>query len=268
MVSPTLVAIGDNCLDVFVDRDIVTVGGNALNVAVNWRRAGWNARYFGAVGDDPQGALLLDVLAATGLDPADVEKRPGQTAVTLIRAHGGEREFLEEGLGVGERYSPSPDRYAAALAAAWVHLGTNASPELVQRLLTDGVRFSLDLSTHFPSLPLAGVPLVFASAPIETPGSAESLLRAIRAAGAQSAVVTCGAAGAWFDDGKQVLQIPALPVEVVDTCGAGDSFIAAFLAEYWLGGCNAQTALQLAVNSAAATCRHLGGFPQTPRPRP
>ncbi len=48
--NPTLIAVGDNCLDAYLSKGFVTVGGNALNVAVQWRRQGFNARYFGALG--------------------------------------------------------------------------------------------------------------------------------------------------------------------------------------------------------------------------
>jgi fructoselysine 6-kinase len=266
--APRLASVGDNCLDAFLDKNLVTVGGNALNVAAHWRRAGWDARYFGAVGDDPEGDLVLAEIAAAGLDPADVERRAGDTAVTLLRGEAGDRRFLHEALGVGERFAPSPERYAAAAAADWVHLGTNADSELVRRLSADGVRFSIDLSTAPFALPLAGVPMVFASGPEPAEAPVGPLLAALRDAGARQVVVTCGRAGAFFDDGESVRHVEALAVEVVDTCGAGDSFIAAFLTAFNFEQRDAGAALAAATHAAALTCTHLGGFPQAPRPIP
>ena len=52
MASPKLIAVGDNCLDVYLTKGFLAVGGNALNVAVQWRRRGIEARYFGALGRD------------------------------------------------------------------------------------------------------------------------------------------------------------------------------------------------------------------------
>jgi fructoselysine 6-kinase len=254
-----LIAIGDNCLDLFVERDVVTAGGNALNVAAQWRLAGHAARYFGAVGDDAEGGLMLAAIAAAGLDPADVEILRGETAVTRLVGEGGERRFLEERLGVGAHYLPSFERLAAAAGAGWVHLGTNTKPELVQRLRAAGVRFSVDLSTREPAFALEGVALAVASA--ET-AAAQPKLEALRQAGAQAALVTCGAHGAWFDDGVQVWRVAAEPVEVMDTCGAGDSFIAAFTAAWGVEGRAAQVSLRQAARAAAATGRHVGGFPQ------
>jgi len=98
--------------------------------------------------------------------------------------------------------------------------------------------------------------------------SYESVVSALRAAGARQVVLTCGRRGAFFDDGATVRHAPAIPVDVVDTCGAGDSFIASFLASFRFGGLDAAEALRTAAAAAAGTCLHVGGFPQEPRPIP
>jgi fructoselysine 6-kinase len=51
----------------------------------------------------------------------------------------------------------------------------------------------------------------------------------------------------------------------VDTCGAGDSFIATFLAAYQVDRKPAAEALRAATAAAAQTCLYVGGFPQQPR---
>ena len=195
MPTPSLVAVGDNCLDVYLTKDLMTVGGNALNVAVHWRRAGRPARYFGAVGSDNQGAVILEELERVGLLPDDVERRPGDTAITLLRDDGGDRKFLLEALGVGRDYMPGGDHYRTIAAADWVHLGTNANADLVRRLVADRVSFSVDVSTAHRALPLEGAPLVFASGPDEANQPVEPFVTALRGSGARQVVVTCGRTG-------------------------------------------------------------------------
>lgn len=126
--SPTLIAVGDNCLDVYLSKDRMAVGGNALNVAVQWMRAGLKTRYFGLVGPDPEGDVVRTALCRAGLDPDDCEVRPGSTAVTLLLERDGDRRFLLEDLGVGLGYVPEGARYAALRAADWVHLAPTAHP--------------------------------------------------------------------------------------------------------------------------------------------
>lgn len=262
------VAVGDNCLDVYLTKDAMTVGGNALNVAVHWRRAGLEARYFGTVGRDDEGDIILEETAKAGLSPDDVERRNGHTAVTLLREKDGDRRILFEDLGVGRDYMPSDAHYKIIAAADWVHLGTNAYAPLVGRLIADGVRFSIDLSTAPLALPLHDVPVVFASGPDDPREPIEPLVARLKAAGAGEVIVTCGSRGAYFGDGGPLQHAPAAPVAVVDTCGAGDSFIASFLAASRGERRPPAEALRKAAADAAQTCLYVGGFPQTPRPVP
>jgi fructoselysine 6-kinase len=263
--TPKLIAIGDNCLDVYLTKGVMTVGGNALNVAAQWRLQGKQVRYLGAAGTDAEGDYLLQELATVGLSPADVERRPGDTAVTLLSERGGDRRFLLESLGVGKDFVPSARHDPAIAAADWVHLGTNSSANLVRRLVRESVRFSVDISTAHTSLALDGVPLLFVSGPEDPDVSVEPIVESFREAGAQQVMLTCGARGAFFHDGRRLIFGPAVPVEVVDTCGAGDSFIATFLAAYCCEQCDASEAVHRAALAAAETCSHIGGFPQQPR---
>ncbi|WP_420023985.1 PfkB family carbohydrate kinase (plasmid) [Cereibacter azotoformans] len=266
--SSELIAVGDNCLDVYLSKDRMAVGGNALNVAVQWARAGLPARYFGLIGHDPEGDAIHEAVARTGLNPDDMERREGSTAVTLLLERCGDRRFLLEDLGVGLGYVPEGQRLADMLAARWVHLGTHSAPDLVRHLVAEGARFSVDVSTHHDRLDLAGVPLVFASGPEDPAEPVEPLLARFRDRGAISTVVTCGSRGAFLDNRGSVTQVRARRIEVVDTCGAGDSFIARFIALWALEGRADADALRGASDAAANTCLHEGGFPQPLRSIP
>jgi fructoselysine 6-kinase len=262
------VAVGDNCLDVYLTKDAMTVGGNALNVAVHWRRAGLDARYFGAVGRDGEGDIIVGESVQAGLAAGDIERRAGHTAVTLLRERDGDRQILFEDLGVGKAYMPSDAHYREIAAADWVHLGTNAHLPLVRRLIADRVKFSVDVSTAHDALPLDDVPLVFASGPDDVRQPVEPLAARLKASGAAEVVVTCGSRGAFFTDGAELLHMPAVPVAVTDTCGAGDSFIASFLRAFRGERLPAKEAMRRAVADAAQTCLYVGGFPQRVRKVP
>ncbi len=53
--------------------------------------------------------------------------------------------------------------------------------------------------------------------------------RRIRDMGVGGVAVTMGAAGCLIDDGDRVVELPAMPVTVVDTTGCGDGFDAGFI---------------------------------------
>ncbi|MTE01223.1 fructoselysine 6-kinase [Paracoccus sp. YIM 132242] len=262
-----MIAVGDNCLDVYLSKNSMAVGGNALNVAAQWRAQGLDARHFGIVGHDAEGDVVVAALSQAGLAGEDVERAAGSTAVTLLLERDGDRRFLLEDLGVGQGYQPDPARHAALREADWAHLGTSTPDALVRQLVKDGVPFSVDVSTHHDALTLDGVTLVFVSGPEDPDAPIEPVLRLLRGRGAGRIVMTCGRRGAFLLEGEHLVHVPARPIKVVDTCGAGDSFVAAFIAAT-ISGRTGEEALGIATRAAARTCGHEGGFPQQLLPIP
>jgi ribokinase len=63
--------------------------------------------------------------------------------------------------------------------------------------------------------------------PVRSPDDAHAAAKALRARGVKAVVVTMGDSGAFLLDDAGALQIPVVPVEAVDTTGAGDAFTAA-----------------------------------------
>jgi fructoselysine 6-kinase len=57
------------------------------------------------------------------------------------------------------------------------------------------------------------------------------------------------------------VRVDAVPAPVIDTCGAGDSFVAAFVLAA-LGGRSLEQRMHAAAAAAAATCGHLAAWPQ------
>ena len=82
------------------------------------------------------------------------------------------------------------------------------------------------------------------------------------ARGASCAVVTRGERGAVAATADALEYVEAVPVaRIVDTCGAGDAFVAAFLAER-VGGATLRACLAAGATAGAAACRHLGAIEQ------
>jgi fructoselysine 6-kinase len=261
-----IASVGDNCIDRYgppVGRSFV--GGNAVNVAAHLARLGHRPAYFGAVADDESGRLIRVSLASRRVDITGLRTAPGHTAFTDIAfAENGERVFVYEDFGTCRGYRPSESEVARLLAMRHVHIGwMDDGGALKRRLSAAGVSVSQDLSVNAAAADLSpeGLAIAFASAAGDDDG--DNLLRALLAGGARLAVVMRGSRGSIASDGRIVAETGIVPVPVIDSTGAGDTFIAAFLAAR-LSGASLQSSLHAARDQAALTLAHLGGYPQDP----
>jgi fructoselysine 6-kinase len=259
-----IAAVGDNCVDVLRPAGHRLIGGNAVNVAVQVARLGGRSAYFGAVGDDADGALTTRALAGNGVDIGHVVRRPLPTAHTLIDiSANGERHFVFEDFGACAGYTPDAAAVAALLEYDHVHIGwLDDGGALRRRLSATGRSVSQDVTVNASpeNLGVEGLSIAFAS--LEgSHGDAAVLARDLLARGARNVVVTRGSSGSSVFVGGIDASIPASPVEPVDTTGAGDSYIAGFLLAH-LAGASPEVAGTRAAAHAARTCLHVGGFPQ------
>jgi len=125
-----------------------------------------------------------------------------------------------------------------------------------------GISVSQDLSVNAALEDIS--PEALSIAFLSCDGDAADGLRLARETcrqGARIAVILRGAQGSLALAGDDIVSGEALPVAVSDTTGAGDSFIAGFLAAHLDGGPIAQC-LARGHREAARTCQFFGGFIQ------
>ncbi len=260
--SLRIAAVGDNCIDEYVEPvGRRFAGGNAYNVAVRMAKLGFAVDYMGAVGDDADGHALRAVLEREGVSVDRLRVLPGRTAVTSIELRdGGERVFLHEDFGVVAEYRPSDEDLEVAAQSAFVHGAVIQGLEgVLAALAAAGARVSYDFSTTDPPSDLSGLDVAFFSA---RPGvEPAAIARTALAAGARAAIVTLGAGGSLAAEGLQLEKVAAVPVQPADTTGAGDAYIAAFLAAR-LEARPLRLCMTAASEAAARACVHLGGTPR------
>jgi fructoselysine 6-kinase len=261
-----LATVGDNCIDRFLPPvGLSTVGGNAVNVGVHLARLGHQVAYLGAIGKDEDGRRVQAALARNGLELAGLRIAPtGQTAFTEIATTpDGDREIRFEEFGACRGYRPTDADLEQLKRKRHIHIGwLDDGGALKRKLVHAGVSVSQDLSVNVDPIHASAddLSVAFASAgPSED--TADALLRQALSAGARVAVVTCGRLGSCASDGRGTVAVPAVAASIVDTTGAGDSFIAGFLSAH-LSGADLEKSLRAGADLAAATCNHLGGFPQ------
>jgi fructoselysine 6-kinase len=257
-----LLGAGDNVVDRYHDLGLMFPGGNALNVAVAAARAGAEAAYIGAVGTDRAGHVVLAGLRAEGIDVSHVRVVDGPNASADVTLVEGDRVFVGSDVGVS-RFRLDADDLAWAGTFDLVHTGDCSMLEDQVADLAAVAPVAFDFSIHrdpaylgpiLPHLEIA----CFSATDLDEAAALGLLTRAV-AQGPRLALATRGTRPALLYDGRRTWRQPAVTTSVVDTLGAGDSFIGRFLAGYVAGDDPAVT-LEAAARAAAATCGSHGAF--------
>ncbi|MCO5997903.1 fructoselysine 6-kinase [Actinoallomurus rhizosphaericola] len=229
-----LAAAGDNCIDYYAAEGAARPGGNPVNVAVNLVAGGGQASYLGAVGSDDHGRLLIDALAGRGVDVSHVRVLPGKTAVTQVELVDGERRFGEydEGVMADFRLREEDLDFIAGhdlfVTGLWGHL-----EDQLGLVRARGVPVAFDFATK-PDDPVVAAAIGqvdYAFFATEGPdGDAlRDRMRDYASRGPRVVVATMGAYGSVALADGVFIECPARPCPVIDTMGAGDSYIAGFL---------------------------------------
>ncbi|GAB3972376.1 fructosamine kinase FrlD [Actinoallomurus acanthiterrae] len=262
-----LAAVGDNIIDCYPETGQMYPGGNCVNVAVHTARAGARASYVGSAGRDERGDQLAAALEAEGVDVSRLRRPDGPTGYATVVTVGGERTFGPFDRGVA-RFRLDDDDLAFVAAHDLAHSSYSAQLEQQLPAVAELLPLSFDFDSHTGDDYAAQViPLVtyaFFSAAHLSEAETRDLLRWARARGARVAVATRGGAGALLFDGDELLGEPAVPVDVVDTLGAGDTFIAHVLTGL-TSGLGPRETLRRACAHAARACASPGAFGH-PRP--
>lgn len=257
-----VVAIGDNCLDWYLDRQMVYPGGNAINVAVYCHRLGAESAYVGQFGTDWAGDVMIRALAAEGVDIGRVRRVEGTSGYATIENVDGDRVFRGASDGV-VAFEPDAEDYALMAGADLIHTGDSSFLERYVDRFAAIAPVSFDFSIQpaeycEPLLP--HITHATFSRPDLGPDEVVDLIEWAHRLGADEVHVTQGAVGSYSSAGGELHFQPAVVgAEIVDTLGAGDSFIAGMLMARLNGLCLAEAAAR-ASEFAAASCRAVGAF--------
>lgn len=291
-----LIVVGDVNADLILSGDVtpafgqvekllddasLVVGGSATIFAFGAARLGMRVAFIGKVGDDVFGRFMLDALETRGIDTASVVRDPVvKTGLTVILSRGHDRAMLTHAGTIGALRYDEIDLELFSLARH-VHMGSyylleNLLPD-VPRLFAEarrrGCTVSLDTNYDPSERWDSGIGETLRHVDIFLPNETE-LARIARTDNWRSAlhklaqtvptvVAKLGAGGAAVQQGSQFVHQPVLPVDVVDTTGAGDSFDAGFIYGH-LAGWPLERTLAMAMACGACSTRAAGGTAAQP----
>ncbi|MGB2566831.1 carbohydrate kinase family protein [Micromonospora citrea] len=239
------------------------IGGGPLNVAVGVSRLGGSAQFVGSLGDDVLAGRIRAFLDETGVGSAGAVTVAAPTTLAVTTHAGAEPDFrfygeppsygllaaddldvaLVEGADVlycGSIVLLCPPVLAAARRAWSLGTGLRVFDPNVRPRLLDGpaaldrlreVVAEFAAGAHLVKLSAADAELLYPREPVE------GVAAYLRELGAGTVVVTLGADGAVVAPaGGDPVRVPAPKVRAVDATGAGDSVMAALIADLLVDG--------------------------------
>lgn len=271
------------------------IGGSPLNVAIGLARLQQPAAFFGGLGRGFLGERLAQALAAEGVDLRCARRVDAPTTLGLVGLDAqGVADYAFYGQCGADRQLQPEDLAAVPEAARAYHFGSYAMVVqpvgATQRALVErewqrsvvaydvNVRLNVepDLAVWRDSVDFMAARSAILKLSDEDferlyPGAnAHAQAHRWLAAGACLVVMTRGAQGAWAWTAEGHLPVAPVPVDLVDTVGAGDSFQAATLAALAERGLLRRPALlslgrsvlaevmAFAAQAAAVTCSRRG----------
>lgn len=261
-----IVSAGYVCIDIFMDKNEIHPGGESLNFCGNaCKYPDTECSLVSVIGNDANGKMILDALKDTTINTDHLRIQDGQTASSKIYHNAwGEKYFKEDSWngGVMDGYTLNQSELDFIASANAVHTTIDSScfEQIIRLRESHKFKLAVDFNKYrrfdrwFEFMPYIDVFFISGSADIyDTLWQWSQWFNTVF-------ISTEGSSGGLaFKDGKHYHIDPLRVPEVIDTTGAGDSFLAGFAATYF-NEPDLEKAISAATKCAAETIQHVGGF--------
>ncbi|MGN0354556.1 MAG: PfkB family carbohydrate kinase [Muricoprocola sp.] len=246
MKKVSILGIGVATMDIYINHERMYPGGNEYNVACNAAILGADAGFLGVFGNDRAGEILEETLEKMSVCLSLCRHEEGASGYSLVELRDdGDREFLDWNRdGVTDRYpvqfTEEELEYIQNYQVVSIGRCSTVTLERIKKMKDYGIDVCYDFHEIYSEKDIRDIcPLIcyaFFSCSHLPEDEIKRFLKLAVDQGAGIAIGTRGPLSVFAYDGKQYYEQETCPVEhVLDTLGAGDSFIGAFLTYYLQG---------------------------------
>ena len=261
-----LAAVGSNCIDFYANLEggKAYPGGGPVNMAVYTVRLGGQASYIGPVGDDKFGSIMVKAIREKGVDVSHLHVKSGKTAVSQVELINGERVFGDYDEGVLSDYVLSQDDINFILQHDMVVCDLWGTVEgQYKELKEKGITTVFDCATR-PEDEAAQIAMPYTDILLFSSEEDNDFLRqqmiAYGQKGPKLVIAMLGTKGSLCYDHQDFHAYGIVECDkVVDTMGAGDSYIAGFLSAYHDGN-DILTCMHKGAANATETLKYFGAW--------
>lgn len=262
-----IITLGNCVVDCYDNVGKSFAGGNALNVAVQSKKLGVEkSSIISLVGDDEEGEKIKKELEALQIDVTKLRKSQGNTSrVTIDLDEYGDRTFLRWDKGVQDLVEIKINNQDINHIEKHDVLHTNSLDMFLKYIekRNRAIKLSFDFSIERKKKMLTQLcphlTFAFFSANDLNINESKSLINDAHKYGAKFVIVTRGGENVLFSDKNRIYIKEVEKVEVIDTLGAGDTFISFFLTLF-NHNVNYDYLLTESTTAATEVCRRFGTF--------
>jgi fructoselysine 6-kinase len=227
-----VVAMADNCIDVYFDKGRFYPTGNSVDFAINFRQMGGTVTEMTVLGNDIFAEAVSSRLEEEGVSLHVISRVDKPTAVAKMAMANGDRQHLEFRGNALEEISLSAEdidylkKFDIVYAERWANIG-KILPSAKQPGQIWIFDFSKRLEEDSNNAILPYIDYAFFSYERDDEYIRDFLIGCTEK-GAHCAIAMLGKNGSLAYDGKNFYGESSDNVKVVNTVGAGDSYIAGF----------------------------------------
>lgn len=293
------VVCGENLIDLIPGESVSTIesrwsafaGGGPMNTSVALAKLGTDSHFLGRIGADAFGRQIEEHLEANGVNLDLAVRSEDPTALGIVSLDRDGKASYNFHLDGTAGFSWQAGEFPELDGSDWLHFGSigfvagSGTGPLLDFVSRTDAAISFDLNIRPTVIPDRTAYFDLVNPLMEAVGHAGGIIKAsdediswlvddedpIPYAEAWAAeyglsmfIVTLGPDGAVAvkPDGRQV-GVKGRKVDLVDTVGAGDTFMAGFLAAYAADPTDVAAALENGVAASALVCSRSGANPPT-----
>lgn len=256
-------SVGDNVADYYPEQKKIYAGGGAYNLAVIAKRLGAKSAYYGSFGTDQNAKFLYETLKKENVGYPIEDIRKGRNAVSIIENKKGKSTVKAVDKGVYKALNIDNHVLKIIKNSKIVHSNIYSYFEDYLTKLNYQTTLSFDFSYLRNKdyikdiIPKIDIAFFSESKKEENP---REFLNWVSDLGVKVVVLTQGADAVLMKIGDEIIEKKPLKTDVVDTLGAGDAFIAAFLTSLIREENNYKKALEEGLKTSAKYCGVKGGL--------
>lgn len=229
-----IAALGFCCIDVYQNLGKHYATGNGIDCIVNLAKKGVETSAVTVVGNDDYGKEMFALCKEYGIDSSHIQVKEGDTSVFIMELKNGvDRVHVKNIPGVMENYTPTKEDIEFVKQHEYVHTDMygrvlHLLPELKEAGCKIILDFSLNKDFDVIGTVLQSTNYGFFSFENYSDDIKDFLIKA-HSYGPEIVTATFGVEGSLAYDGKSFYRQGIYEAPVVNTVGAGDSFIAGFM---------------------------------------